>query len=48
MMSELQIEHFHCGNGSTITIYGSGDVYRKIDTYEEIHKNEKKSKSSSL
>lgn len=47
MMSELQIEHFHCGNGSTIIIYGSGTTYSKIDTYE-VNENERESKSSSL
>lgn len=47
MMSELQIENFHCECGSTITIYGSGDIYYKIDTYE-VNENEEKNKSSSL
>lgn len=42
MMSELQIETLHMSNGSTITIYGSGRTYFKIDTYEgELDEEEK-------
>lgn len=47
MMSELQIENYHCNCGSIITIYGSGKTYYKIDTYE-VSENEKRVKPSSL
>ena len=39
-MSELQIEHYHYGE-STIIIYGSGDTYYKIETYEVEDENTK-------